>query len=226
MPLSAALLPLLLLAGCDSQQWFDERVRGAGSLSPLSIASLLFGGNFINEELTCVSAGVLSAKGAIPFLLAATACTAGVWVSDSFLYWLGFLGRRGLLDRPPLAWLVKKEQLEKTGALFHGHGIKLVILSRFMPGSRVPIYLTAGALGYPYGRFAVAMALAAVIWAPAMVWIAMKLGDALLGWLERYEAIAWVAAPAVVILVWLFMRGMEWFVGKRVSPPEPPPPGE
>ncbi len=68
------------------------------------------------------------------------------------------------------------------------------------------------------------MALAAVIWAPAMVWIAMKLGDALLGWLERYEVIAWVAAPAVVVLVWLFMRAMEWIVGKRVAEPDPSPP--
>ena len=189
----------------------------ADSLSPLSIASILFGGNFINEEITFVTAGVLSAKGAISFLLAALSCTLGVWSSDSFLYWLGALGRRGLLDRPPLAWLVKKEQLEKTGALFHGHGMKLVILSRFMPGSRVLIYLSAGALGYPYGRFAAGMALAAIVWAPAMVWIAMKLGDVLLGWLERYEVIAWVAAPAVVVVVWLLMRGMEKMIGKRVA---------
>jgi membrane protein DedA with SNARE-associated domain len=217
------VLVALLLTGCDSQQWFGDRMDEADSLPPLSIASLLFGGNFINEELTCVSAGVLSAKGAIPFLLAAIACTLGVWVSDSFLYWLGVLGRRGLLDQAPLRWIVKREQLEKTGALFHGHGVKLVILSRFMPGSRVPIYLTAGLLGYPYGRFAVAMALAAVIWAPAMVWLSMKLGNALLGWLERYEVIAWVAAPAVIVLVWLFMRAMEWIVGKRVAEPDSPP---
>jgi membrane protein DedA with SNARE-associated domain len=212
--LAAGLLPLLL-GGCDSQRWFDDRVREADALSPLSIASILFGGNFLNEELACVSAGVLAAKGSIPFPVAVCACTLGVWVSDSFLYLLGFLGRRGLLDRIPLRWIVKRERLERTGALFHGHGLKLVFLSRFMPGSRVPIYLAAGALGYPYGRFAAAMAVAAAIWAPAMVWVAMKLGHALLGWLERYELIAWVAAPAAVVLVWLLMRAMEWVVGKR-----------
>ncbi len=217
-----ALFCLLTLTACDSQQWFDDRLHHADSLSPWSIASLLFGGNFINEELTCVIAGVLVSKGTLSYLLAAVACTLGVWASDSFLYWLGVLGRHGLLDRAPLRWLVKRESLDKTAALFHGHAVKLVILSRFMPGSRIPIYLTAGLLRYPYGRFAIAMALAAGLWAPAMVWIAMKLGEALLGWLERYEMFAWIAVPAVVLLVWLLMRAMEHFVGKRVSQADSP----
>jgi len=59
------------------------------------------------------------------------------------------------------------------------------------------------------------MGLAAVVWAPVMVWLSLKLGDALLGWLEAYEQIAWFAVPLVVLLIWLVMRGIEWVVVRR-----------
>lgn len=213
------ILPLflipLVLTGCNKEQWFDERMAEADNLPPSAIAAILVAGGFVSEDLTCVSAGVLVSKGSISYFLSAVACTIGVWTSDSLLYLWGFLGNRGLLDRAPLRWFIKREQLERGTGLFRKHGAKLLLLSRFMPGSRVALYLAAGALNYPYYRFAAWMGLAAVVWAPTMVWLSMTLGDALLGWLEAYERIAWIAVPLVILMIWLVMLGIEKIVVKR-----------
>lgn len=138
-----------------------------------------------------------------------------MWVSDSLLYFWGLLGRRGLLERAPLRWIVKRAQIERGTGLFERHGAKVLLLSRFMPGSRVPIYLAAGFLNYPFPRFAAWMALAAALWAPVMVWLALKLGNTLLAWLEQYKKIAWIAMPTVVFVIWLGMRGFENLVVHR-----------
>lgn len=212
---AAGLVLALFLTACDSEKWFDDRMAEAHTLSPGAIAAFLFGGGFVSEDLTCVSAGVLVSKGSLSWWLAALACTLGVWVSDSLIYFWGLLGRRGLLDRAPLRWFVKREQIERGAGMFERHGAKVLILSRFMPGSRVPIYLAAGFLHYPFPRFAAWMALAAALWAPVMVWLAMKLGHTLLAWLERYEKIAWMAMPVVILVIWLGMRVFEKFVVRR-----------
>lgn len=211
----AGLVLALLLTGCNSEQWFSERMAEADRLSPMAIAAFLFGGGFVSEDLTCVSAGVLITKGIVPKFLAMLACTLGVWTSDSLLYFWGWLGRRGLMERAPLRWIVKPEQLQRSARLFERHGAKLLILSRFMPGSRVALYVAAGALHYPYSRFALWMGVAAALWAPAMVWLAMKLGGALIGWLEAYEKLAWVAMPVTILLVWGVMKGFEKIVGRK-----------
>jgi hypothetical protein len=44
-----------------------------------------------------------------------------------------------------------------------------IILSRFMPGMRVPVYLAAGAMGVPLVRFVAWMGLAAALWTPVIV---------------------------------------------------------
>lgn len=208
-------LSVMALAGCSAETWLEGRLSQSGDLSPWGVAAIVFGGTFFSEDLACVSAGVWASRESIPYWGAALVCTVGVWFSDSVLYFWGVLGRRGLLDRAPLKWIIKHEKVERGTALFELHGAKMIVLSRFLPGSRLPLYVSAGLLRYPYRRFAAWMALAAVMWAPIMVWLAMKLGNALLGWLEMYEKAAWFVIPAVVLAIWGVMKGLEWMIGRR-----------
>ncbi len=211
----AGLLLAFFLTGCDGEKWFHDRLADADQLPPAAVAAILFGGGFVSEDLTCISAGMLASKDVIPIALGMLACTLGVWTSDSLLFFWGWIGRRGLLERRPLSWLVKPDQLQRSARLFEKHGAKLLILSRFMPGSRVAIYVAAGALHYPYRWFALWMGIAASLWAPVMVWLSMKLGGALVAWLEAYEKVAWFAMPAAILLVWLAMKGFEKLVSKK-----------
>ncbi len=47
---------------------------------------------FASEDLACIGAGLLVAKGRIAFVPAALACTVGIWVGDVLL----FLAGRGI----------------------------------------------------------------------------------------------------------------------------------
>ena len=212
----ACVAAVALFSGCEwSGQRLDAALAEAESMPPAAIGGLFTLGTFFSEDVTCVSAGVLVSRGVVPYWIAAGCCMLGVWLSDMGLYGIGALGRRGLLDRVPLKWIVSRERLEKGTRLVSRHGAKMIVLSRFLPGSRVPLYVSAGFLRYPFSRYASWMALACVLWTPLMVYFAMKLGEALMNWLSVYEKAAWIVLVAVILAVWGITRALEWYASRR-----------
>jgi membrane protein DedA with SNARE-associated domain len=168
----------------------------------------LFLGTFASEDLTCVAAGILVARGEVSFPVAVGACAAGIFVSDIGLYLLGRLAAAGLVR-----WSWVRARLpgrDSSGArwrrAFDRHGGKFVFASRFVPGSRLPAYLTAGAIGWSFRRFALLLAVAALLWTPILVGLAAWSGAAIEGALAAYGRFAWLAVPAVLLLGFLFAR--------------------
>lgn len=135
---------------------------------------------FASEDLACAAAGLLVARGELGFGWAVLACFTGIFVGDLGLYFLG----RGLgwvaLERAPLRWFITRERAERAAEWFRTGGRKVLYLSRFLPGSRLPTYVAAGLVGCPLGVFAGALALAAALWTPALVGLAAW-GGKLLG---------------------------------------------
>lgn len=211
-------LPILLgigvlcLASCGGggQPFFETQLQRAETLSPVEVAVLLGVGTLISEDLSCASAGVLAAREILPFGLASLGCLLGIWLGDLGLYALGRFGGRRLLRRAPFRWWIGEKRVVQGEQLFQRHGGKLVFGSRFLPGSRVPVYVAAGILQFPFWKFALFMALACAVWTPLLVGFSMKLGDALLDWLAVYEKTVWVAFVGVVIAVWLVARILEF----------------
>ena len=118
----------------------------------------------VPSETVVITAGVVAATGrlSLPLVIAAAAC--GAFAGDNLAYYLGhrfgpyaknrfFRGEKG---RKTIRWT--ERQLTERGG-------ELVLVARFIPGGRVAVTLSAGASGYPWPRFAVFDALAAVIWA-------------------------------------------------------------
>ncbi len=205
----------LVLIGCRSEDFVVERLGEAEQLPPVRIAMLLGLSTLVSEDLACVSGGVLAAREVLPYSLAALGCMLGIWLGDIGLYGLGMLGRRGVLDRAPVRWFISRERVEQGRRLFEAHGGKLVFSSRFLPGLRLPIYVAAGMVRYPFPRFAGFLAVACLLWTPVLVGFAMKVGDALLDWLSVYEKAAWLVLVLVIGVVWLFSRVVEFAVTHR-----------
>ena len=211
-------LPILLAVGAlclvscggGGQRFFETQLERAETLSPVEVAVLLGFGTLISEDLSCASAGVLAARDILPFGLATLGCFLGIWIGDLGLYALGRFGGRRLLRRAPFRWWIGEKRVVQGEQLFQRHGGKLVFGSRFLPGSRVPVYVAAGILEFPFWKFALFMALACAVWTPLLVGFSMKLGDALLDWLAVYEKTVWVAFVGVVIAVWLVARVLEF----------------
>lgn len=137
-----------------------------GVLVSLALLTLL------SEDLACATAGLLVARGELPFGWAAFACFLGIFIGDLGLYALG----RGIgwvaLERAPLRWFVSPESARAAADWFRRRGYRVLFLTRFLPGSRLPTYLVAGLVRCPLVVFAGALALAGALWTPAVVGLA------------------------------------------------------
>ncbi len=213
--LGVGLIVVMTMAGCEPRTFLEERLKVAERAGPVEIAVLLGFATLVSEDLACVSGGVLAARNLVSYPLAVMGCLLGIWLGDLGLYGLGRWGRAGLLDRAPVRWFISRERVERGRRLFERHGGKLVFTSRFFPGSRLPIYVAAGAVRYPFLPFAGYMALACLLWTPLLVGFAMKVGDALLGWLAIYEKAAWLVFVGVIVVVWVIARILEFGLTHR-----------
>jgi hypothetical protein len=102
--------------------------------------------------------------------------------------------------------------LARVSRWFAGSGWKAIVLSRFVSGTRLPIYLGAGFVGAGFTRFAVWTFVAVLVWTPLVVGATALLGSSLLALAERTigtSPLAWMAvAVAVLVTMQLAMLAL------------------
>jgi len=157
--------PLELLDGAD-----------IGRFGALTVLWLLAVSTFVSEDLTCIGAGVLAAHGRTSFALATAGCLLGIYAGDLLLFLAGRFFGRAALARAPLKCLVKPSDVEKSSAWFERRGAAVILLSRFLPGTRVATYFAAGALDTSLLKFALYFFVAAAVWTPLLVGLSALLG--------------------------------------------------
>lgn len=171
-------------------------------LVALSLATLA------SEDLTCLTAGLLVRHGRLLLLPAIAACAAGIFVGDVGLWLAGrLLGRRVLRWRF-FARRLPESRLRAVGEWLNARGPALVLASRFMPGTRLPIYLACGIVGDRPGRFIAAMLVAVLLWTPLLVGAAALFGETVAAPLERAFGVGWVAWIAAAGLLLVLLRGV------------------
>ena len=210
---------------------FVQQTLGDGSI--LAYVALFFGillenaGIPLPGETALLIAGYLSSEaGGYRLHLWAVIIVAclGAICGDN----LGFLlGRK--LARPRLAagkrfWFLTPERFCKAETYFEKYGAATVFFGRWVALLRIAAGPAAGAAGMPWGRFLVANAAGAAVWAAGIGLIGHFAGpawQALQTWLGRG---AWVLAGAVVVgfVAW-HVAG--WFRKEpKVELPPPPAP--
>jgi len=148
---------------------------------------LIAAATFASEDLTCISTGVLIASGKIGWIAGVLACLFGIYVGDLLLY---FAGR--MIGRPILGRFVAGQKLDRASRWLVERGAKVVVLSRFTPGLRLPAYVAAGLLKTRFWTFSFYFLMAAVLWTPALVGASALLG-------RRLPHLG-VAGPAIVLI--------------------------
>lgn len=130
-----------------------------------------------SEDLACVAAGVLIARGEISPAAGVLACAVGIFGGDCGLWALGRFGGRAARAWP---WFARRlVAASAAGASWVDCHAGLVLLgSRFTPGTRLPLYVGAGLLGLSFGRFALWTGVAATLWTPTIVLASAQAGDA------------------------------------------------
>lgn len=118
----------------------------------------------VPEELPVVIAGAASAYGQLNPWLAFLACVVGALAGDCLLYFVGYhFGHSALKDHRFFTRFLKPEREERVEQMILQHGLKVLILARFMVGIRSAAFLAAGILRLPFRRFIVVDAICATI---------------------------------------------------------------
>ncbi len=188
---------------------------------------LVFGGLVISafgfpipEEVPIVTAGVLVGKewdnpnSWMKWWAMLPVCIAGVVVCDMILYFIGRRWGTKLLRRN---WVQKHvlppEKKEKIERNFHDYGIAILLVARFLPGIRTPIFLMAGLMKLPLRKFLLADGLYAIPGVNLLFWLAYWFTDQFLRAFEKVEgnrpivaAVILAAASGFLIWQYLFKR--------------------
>ena len=142
----------------------------------LIVFLLLVFATYVSEDLTCITAGLLIAQGRLDFSVAVAACYIGILSSDLGLAWLARILGRPALKLPPFKWWVSEAAIEEASAWLRRRALVVVLISRFLPGSRLPTCMAAGILRTSLLKFCFYFALAVAIWTPAFVGLNALLG--------------------------------------------------
>ncbi|MDR8391627.1 alpha/beta fold hydrolase [Aliifodinibius sp. S!AR15-10] len=161
---------------------------------------------FVSEDLTCIGAGLLAARGIIGFFPATLACFIGIIIGDFAIFLMGRWIGKPAVRRAPIKWFVSEQDLEQSSDWFKVRGPMIIIGSRFVPGSRFPTYFSAGMIGMPMYIFASYFLLAGIVWTPLLVGLAMLVGTELLRYFQVYQAYALWVIPFIILLLFLFVK--------------------
>lgn len=133
-----------------------------------ALALSIFFATFLYEDGATLLAATLSVSGGLDPRIGLLSAFLGIWVGDLGLYALGsILGRRTVQWR----WLQKylrPESLVKAEGWLSNHGSFALVMSRAIPGSRLPLYLACGALHLPVRLFAKTTAICSAVWVSAI----------------------------------------------------------
>ena len=164
---------------------------------PLGIIFL----SFISEDAATVSSALLLFGGPIAWPLGFVSCFLGIWVGDLGLYsiarWLG----KPLLRAPWLARFADPGVVARAEKSFAQRGTAALLVSRFVPGTRLPTYLAAGLVEMSAARFALVTAVGALVWIGGVFCLTRLLGAQTLLWFSFVESKATRLAFAALILV-------------------------
>ena len=194
-------------------------VPGDPSMTTVWVTLFALGlGTLVSEDLTCVTAGLLAARGLLPLSLAMSVCFIGIWIGDMLLYATGRCGGGKLLSRWPFRNLIASTTIESTRVWLNRRGGLAILISRFMPGTRLPLYLTAGLVRMNVFKMMFWLAFAGVLWAFPVVALVAYFGQGFSEWL--IENSKWMLPGIVVFLLLSFflsriMAALLTFEGRR-----------
>ena len=160
----------------------------------------------VSEDLTTIAAGILVSQDSLAFPTAFWGCFLGIYLGDGLLYLIGLVLGRPAIKLPVLRRLLPSHRVEECERWFQKNGIAVVIMSRFLPGTRLPTYFAAGVMRSKASYFMLAAGIATAVWTPLLMSAAWFFGDRLTLFFTRMGTHPWLVIPlSFAILISVFM---------------------
>jgi membrane protein DedA with SNARE-associated domain len=177
-------------------------------------AGLIFLSTFVLEDFAVLGAALLVLNNTVSLPVAAGSSFAGVWLGDLGLYLAALRFGHPILLRPWFRRLTGNLDVTRGERWFQKHGATAVLISRVIPGTRLPTYVAAGLLKQPVARFTAFTAAACAVWVSLLFWLALQLGPGAAAAFTSFgssfakltlvlllaSVVAWVARPSAVRL--------------------------
>ncbi|MER7442574.1 DedA family protein [Micromonospora avicenniae] len=145
-------------------------------------------------------------------VLVVAAGALGAYIGDLATYLVLLWGGERIARR--LRWLREPQRFDRISARVREGRVSLLLVSRLIPGGRVPVLLAGAVAGLTWRRFAVANAPASLSWSVLYAAIGV-VGRAIF-------PEPWQSVVAAILLVVLVTQGLSWLSRRRTAP-EPPP---
>lgn len=166
----------------------------------------------VPEEVFLIVAGVASRDGSLNPWLALATCLLGAVLGDCLIYAIGYqFGQSVLRTRGWVARWLHPEREHQMEQMISRHGLKALLLARFLVGIRGTVYLAAGILRVPFLRFLAVDVISATAVVGTVFGLSYMFGNQIRTWwlwIRRAEvaltagAVAAIATAVVYVIVW------------------------
>lgn len=141
---------MLITSAFDTLQRFGPVLVYPGMYGLLLLSAM---GMPLPEDLTLAAAGYLISKDLMSPLPAALVGILGVVTGDQFVYSLGKHFGPKVVAHRWFSHVLSPQRYEWVRGRFARHGTKMVFFARFVSGLRGPVFIAAGVLQMPRGKF-------------------------------------------------------------------------
>lgn len=164
----------------------------------------------VPSETSVITAGVVASAGDLSLPMVVAVAASGAFLGDNTAYFIGHRYGTRINERFFNGEKARK-RIEWAQGQVRERGGELIAIARFIPGGRTVVTLSAGTLGYPWRRFVLFDAAAALGWA---------LYASLLGYFggHAFEAAPWkglVLALGIAFAVAGAIEVARWYLRRR-----------
>lgn len=157
-----------------------------------------------------ITAGVVASAGDLSLPVVVAGAASGAFLGDNTAYYVGHRFGTRINDRFFSGEKARK-RIEWAQQQVTERGGELIAIARFIPGGRTVVTLSAGTLGYPWRKFVLFDAAAALGWA---------LYASLLGYFggHAFEAAPWkglLLALGIAFAVAVAVEVVRWYLKRR-----------
>lgn len=128
-------------------------------------------------------------------------CFLGVLISDLMLYGIGWFWGPRILQRRWVQRMISPQTWQKIEENYHHYGIKALLMVRWLPAIRSPMFISAGVMRLSFPRFVLADGVALMVGHAALFFLAYFLGDQSMEILKRVENVRPLIVVAVITAV-------------------------
>jgi membrane protein DedA with SNARE-associated domain len=159
----------------------------------------------VTEEAAPLVGGLMAHDGQLKLLAVGAWITAGTWLADILLYYLG----RWRVDWIRERWPNLRTFMLRVFRVVRRHPWRCAMAVRWAYGLRLTLPLACGAARVPLWLYVVGSGISAASWAYAFTFLGWGFGEAalrLLGHVRRYEVKIALGIVVAVVIVFYMMR--------------------